>query len=78
MQKITLYRYVRDGGGVTVSTERPETEYTELARLIADEGCVLTDGETVTPCVDTDDPDIWSEIADGNHESENVLLEGQL
>lgn len=62
MQKITLYRYTRPEGGVTVSPVKPEGEYTELYRLIADEGMVLTDGTNITACTDTDTPDVWSEI----------------
>ena len=64
MQKITLYRYARADGGVTVSVEKPDTEYTELFRLVADEGYVLTDGTGITPCADTDDISAWSEIVD--------------
>lgn len=64
MQKITLYRYVRPDGGVTISTAKPDADYTELSRLIADEGMILTDGENQTPCVDTDTPDAWYELVD--------------
>ena len=64
MQKIILYRYLRTDGGVTVSTEKPETEYTELTRLVADDGYVLTNGETTTPCTDTYNPSAWTEVAD--------------
>lgn len=70
MQKIPLYRYIRPDGGVTVSTEKPDTEYTELCRLVADEGLVLTDGDAATPCVDTGNPDMWTEIADADLASE--------
>lgn len=63
MQKITLYRYIRADGGVTVSTSRPDLDYTELYRLIADEGMMLTDGFANADCVDTNDPDAWSEVA---------------
>lgn len=64
MQKITIYRYVRADGGVTVSPVKPDGEYTELFRLVADEGMVLTDGEQYVSCVDTDAPDIWTEVAE--------------
>lgn len=64
MRTIKLYRFTRPNGGVTVSTVEPDTEYTELFRLVADEGCVLTNGETTTTCTDTDDPGAWSEIPD--------------
>lgn len=63
MQTITLYRYTREDGGVTVSPEKPTGEYTTLYRLVADEGKALTqDGETFTPCVDVDDVGGWYEV----------------
>ena len=62
MQKFTVYRYTRPDGGVSVSTVKPETRYTELYRLVAEEGRTLTDGVTVCECVDTDNPDAWEEI----------------
>ena len=68
MQTISLYRYTRADGGMTVSTVKPDTEYTELFRLVADEGHVLTDGSTTAPCVDTDNPDVWIEIVDSENE----------
>ena len=64
MQTINLYRYNRPDGGVTVSPVMPDCEYTEMFRLVADEGFVLTDGETFTHCVDTDDVGAWTEIPD--------------
>lgn len=62
MQKIILYRYNRPDGGVSISPVKPDTEYTELFRLIADEGGTLTDGVNQAECVDTDNPDAWEEI----------------
>lgn len=62
MQKITLYRYARPDGGVSVSPVKPDGEYTELFRLVADEGMILTDGTTRTTCIDTDTPDAWQEV----------------
>lgn len=57
-----LYKYTRPEGGVTVSTEPPEDgDYTEMVRLIADKGFMLTDGETKCFCIDTDSPDDWIE-----------------
>lgn len=64
MHTIPLYRYTRPDGGVTVSTVKPSGEYTELTRLVADEGYTLTNGETTTTCTDTDNPSLWSEIPD--------------
>lgn len=62
MEKITLYRSVRPGGGITISPTKPESEYTELYRLIAADGYTLTDGNSTAPCVDTDAPDEWREV----------------
>lgn len=64
MQTILLYRYIRADGGITVSPEKPDTEYTELTRLVADEGYILTNGDTYTFCIDTDNPDLWIEKED--------------
>ena len=69
MQIIPLYRYIRKNGGITVSPNKPDTEYTEMVRLVADDGKVLTnDGENFTTCVDTDTADGWYEV--DSHESE--------
>lgn len=63
MQVIKLYKYKRDNGGTTVSPVQPDCEYTEMARLIADEGKALTlDGENLTFCVDVDTADGWREV----------------
>lgn len=64
MQTISLYRYTRPDGGVTVATVKPDGDCTELYRLVADEGYTLTNGETVTTCTDTDNPGAWSEVED--------------
>ena len=62
MQIITLYKYERDGGGISVSPEKPDKPHTLLYRIVADEGKALTNGETITPCVDVDSTDGWDEI----------------
>lgn len=62
MQIINLYKYKRADGGVTVSPIKPECEYTEMYRLVADDGKVLTDGETMTSCIDTTEVDKWQEV----------------
>ena len=66
MQIITLYRYKLDEGGIAVSPEKPDKPYTTKYRLVADEGKVLTDGKTVTTCIDTETPYLWDEIDDPN------------
>ena len=66
MQKITLYRYTRPDGGVTVSPVKPEGECAELYRLTADEGMALTDGTVFAFCVDTENADLFSEVESGD------------
>jgi hypothetical protein len=64
MKKINLYRY-EDANGVVVVTPTPrvETDIVSRIRLIAEEGCVLTNGETETAAIDImlDDVGSWSE-----------------
>lgn len=63
MEIKTLYRFKREDGGITVSPNKPEGEYTELVRLVADEGKVLTqDGERLFCVIDTDSADGWYEV----------------
>lgn len=63
METIILYRYEREGGGITTSPIKPDVEYTERFRLIADEGKMLTtDGVTLVECVDVSTVDGWYEV----------------
>ena len=63
MIKKELYFFEREEGKFTVSTEKPDCEYTLRYRLIADEGKELTkDGENFTSCIDVDDIEGWSEV----------------
>lgn len=74
MQIINLYRFIRhDDGGVTVSPVKPESDYAELYRLVADDGMVLTDGENITSCTDTENIGAWTEIP--NTENPNEATE---
>lgn len=68
MQTISLYRYVRADGGVTVSTVKPDGEYSERFRLVADDGYILTDGKAIASCTDTDNPSAWYEVVDNGQE----------
>lgn len=85
MKKITLYCYYREDGGLTVSPEKPDVEYTESNRLIADDGFILFNGTDYAPCIDTDTPDEWSEVIGGDPEDEidddealNILMGGSV
>lgn len=62
MQTITLYRYTRPDGGISVSPIKPNAEYTEMVRLVADEGKILTDGTNTTMCIDVSSAEGWTEI----------------
>ena len=62
MEIITIYKIKRVSGGTTVTLNKPEGEYTEMYRLIADEGKILKKGEYETPCVDVASSDGWEEI----------------
>lgn len=68
MQTIPVYRYTRPDGGVSVSPVKPEGECTELYRLVADEGMVLTDGVNYAACADTAKPELWYEVPDPDHD----------
>ena len=58
-----LYCYEREKGKVTVSTEKPDCQYSLRFRLIADEGKELTkDGESFTTCIDVDSTEGWYEV----------------
>ena len=62
MTVIPLYKYFRPDGGVTVSPIKPEGEYSEMFRLVADEGMILKNGEVETTCADVLSIDGWEEI----------------
>lgn len=77
MQIVKLYRYTRPNGGVTVSPVKPEGEYTEAYRLVADEGMALTkDGVDLTTCTDADDMEGWYEVEmpeEGENDTDSPL-----
>ena len=63
MKTEILYRYKRNSGKMTVSPKKPtDRPYTEVYRLIADLGMILTNGEITTPCIDVDSTEGWTEI----------------
>lgn len=63
MVKKILFRVQHSDGSVSVGPEEPVNEsYTESYRLIADEGKIITDGENNYSCIDTDEPDKYTEI----------------
>lgn len=77
MTSNTLYVYQQikpDGKKKTTKSLTQRTDKGELIgteyRLIADPGKVLTDGRTVTSCIDTATPESWNEIDEPTPEPE--------
>ncbi len=63
MQTKTVYKFKRADGGTSVSPCKPETEYTERVRIIADEGKAVTkDGVNLFFVIDDDSADGYFEI----------------
>lgn len=59
----TIYKYTRKDGGTTVTPNKPEGEYTELYRVIADEGKAVTkDGVNLYRVIDTESNEGWLEV----------------
>lgn len=68
-----IYRYKRKDGGITISPEKPmDVEYTEKKRLIAEENCVITDGEKKFNCIDVDFNEVSNYYEMNVAEEENV------
>ena len=58
-----LYRYEREDNKITISPDKPECEYTELYRIIADEDKLVTlDGETKYSVIDSEINEGWYEV----------------
>lgn len=78
MQIITLYRFEREGGGITVSPNKPDCDYTELSRIVADEGMAITkDGENLYSVIDTDVTDGYYEVEIETEETDDTPIEPQ-
>ena len=69
MKIIPIYRYERAEGKITVSPDKPNVEYTEKCRIVADKGKLLTkDGVDFYQAIDTDTADGWYEVDNPNEE----------
>lgn len=63
MIAMTTYKYYEDERHFCVSPIKPDCEYTEAIRLIAEEGHALTkDGINYFYCIDVDSADGWLEV----------------
>lgn len=73
MKLNTLYRYKREDGGISVSPNKPDCEYNELVRIVADQGKLVTqDGENLFFVIDADNANGWYEV-DAPETSEEEL-----
>ena len=67
MQKVNLYRYEDENGVITITPNaRTEVDVPSRLRFVADEGMILTNGETETPVIDImfEEESNWYEITD--------------
>ena len=67
MEIRTLYRYIREEGGVTVSPTAPESDvqFTEMFRIVAGDGKLVTfDGKDKYAVIDVDSCVGWYEVDD--------------
>ena len=62
MQIKTLYKYARADGGITITPVQPDAAYTQLYRLIAEDGGEITNGEITTTCIDIESHDGWHDV----------------
>jgi hypothetical protein len=72
MQIVNLYRYEENGTVIITPNKRNETDTPSRARLVADEGAILTNGTTETEVVDVmlDEVELWQEVNGHNEATE--------
>lgn len=74
MQTKPLYKYTRADGGVTISPTKPDVEYTQMYRLIADEGSEITNGQITTTCIDVVSFEGWHDADDEITDTEALQI----
>lgn len=62
MQIKPLYKYSRTEGGITITPIQPDVAYTQLYRLVAEDGSEITNGEITTTCIDVESYDGWHDV----------------
>lgn len=62
MQIKPLYKYSRTEGGITITPIQPDVAYTQLYRLVAEDGSEITNGEITTTCIDVESYDGWYDV----------------
>lgn len=71
---ITTYKYYEDESHYCVSPIKPDCEYTEAMRLVAEPGHALTkDGINYFYCIDVESADGWLEIP-GDWNEDGVFI----
>ena len=80
MQIINLYKYQRHDGGFDIGPNQPQDrDYTQMYRLVAEVGKLLTDGtDFKTPCIDVEDTAGWYEVDDTSEDDEEITAEEAL
>lgn len=63
-----LYKYARTDDGITITPVKPDVAYTQLYRLIAEDGGEITNGEITTTCIDV-------ESHDGRHDADGEIAD---
>ena len=76
MQIVNLYRYEENGTVIITPNPRNETDTPSRARLIADEGAILTNGTTETEVRDVmlDEVSQWHEICSADEATESDYI----
>lgn len=66
MKKIKKYKYLGRNGVLVSRIEIVGVDYIPMTEIIADEGKILTNGETTTYSITVEDGEVseWKEIAD--------------
>ena len=62
MQTKPLYKYYRADGGITITPDQPNATYTQLYRLVAEDGGEITNGKITTTCIDVESHDGWRDV----------------
>lgn len=62
MQIKPLYKYARADGGIIITPIQPDAVYTQLYRLVAEDGSEITSGEITTTCIDVESYDGWHDV----------------
>lgn len=68
MKMIPLYKAKKSDGSISITLTKPEGEYTQMVRIVADSGMSLTaNGIQKFPIVDTESTEGWREIIANNN-----------